>query len=119
MLCFIAPRTSKIQSLSSLIDGWGTNGTQVTAGMSSSHFRLGRGTALDRSKYLQFSHHPHTVELTCCSLALLEMYCILARIIFSFDIELADKTKVWVKDQDVFFFWQKPPLNMFLKPRVL
>ncbi|KAI9150750.1 Trichothecene C-15 hydroxylase [Paramyrothecium foliicola] len=53
------------------------------------------------------------------SLAYMEMRLILARIILNFDIELALQSRDWMKDQKVCFFWKKPPLWVYLKPRQL
>lgn len=49
------------------------------------------------------------------SLANAEMRTILARLIYNFDMELVDPNEDWL-DQDVFFLWRKPPLNVYLTP---
>lgn len=49
------------------------------------------------------------------SLAYVEMRVILARMIFNFDMELAEPEKDWL-DQDAFFLWDKPALNVKLTP---
>jgi hypothetical protein len=46
------------------------------------------------------------------------MRLILARIIFNFDISLAIESQNWATDQKVVFFWKKPPLWTFYKPRM-
>ena len=46
------------------------------------------------------------------------MQLILARIIWNFDLELAADSMDWSKDQEIYFFWNKPPLNVYLKLRV-
>ncbi|KAF9877225.1 trichothecene c-15 hydroxylase [Colletotrichum karsti] len=51
------------------------------------------------------------------SLAYAEMRIILARIIWNFDIELAPESRSWTENQKVYFFWQKPPLWTYFKPR--
>lgn len=51
------------------------------------------------------------------SLAYAEMRLILARIIFNFDISLAPESRNWTLGQKVFFFWNKPPLWTYYKPR--
>lgn len=43
------------------------------------------------------------------------MRTILARLLFTFDIELVDPDNDWL-DQKVFFLWTKPPLNVYLTP---
>lgn len=50
------------------------------------------------------------------SLAYVEMRIILARMIFNFDMELAEPEKDWL-DQDAFVLWDKPALNVKLTPR--
>ncbi|ROV97385.1 hypothetical protein VMCG_06862 [Cytospora schulzeri] len=49
------------------------------------------------------------------NLAYAEMRTILARVLFNFDLELADPEKDWM-DQNVFFLWTKPALNVYLTP---
>jgi cytochrome P450 len=54
--------------------------------------------------------------LTCAnSLALAEMRLILAKVLFSFDLELLDKSGTWMSSQKVFTLWQKPDLMVELK----
>ncbi|KAJ5160583.1 uncharacterized protein N7482_007587 [Penicillium canariense] len=50
------------------------------------------------------------------NLAYVEMRIILARMIFNFDMELAEPEKDWL-DQDSFFLWDKSALNVKLTPR--
>ncbi|KXH65979.1 cytochrome P450 [Colletotrichum salicis] len=50
------------------------------------------------------------------NLAYSEMRLILARILFSFDLKLADEGRDWIKGQKVYIVWQKPSLNVYLKP---
>ncbi|KAL2874085.1 hypothetical protein SGCOL_010766 [Colletotrichum sp. CLE4] len=50
------------------------------------------------------------------NLAYSEMRLILARILFSFDLKLADEGRDWIKSQKVYIVWQKPSLNVYLKP---
>jgi hypothetical protein len=40
----------------------------------------------------------------------------MARMIWHFDIQLAEESKDWIK-QDVFFMWEKPALNVKLSHR--
>ena len=44
------------------------------------------------------------------------MRLILARIIFNFDLKLADDSKDWMRKQKIFFLWEKGPLNVYLEP---
>lgn len=49
------------------------------------------------------------------NLAYAEMRLILTRILFNFDLELADD-KDWLKEQKAHILWTKPPLNVYLTP---
>jgi hypothetical protein len=44
------------------------------------------------------------------------MRLILAKVLFSFDLELVDKTQDWMDGQKVFTLWQKPSLTVKLLP---
>lgn len=46
------------------------------------------------------------------------MRLILARIIWNFEITLADDSKNWL-DQELYILWDKPALNVYLTPRKL
>ncbi|KAK7958457.1 cytochrome p450 [Apiospora saccharicola] len=50
------------------------------------------------------------------NLAYAEMRLILAKIIFNFDIHLADDSEDWIDRQDVYFLWEKPALHVHLTP---
>lgn len=50
------------------------------------------------------------------SLAYAEMRLILARVIYNFDMEIADDSKGWMERQKIYLLWQKGPLNVFLNP---
>lgn len=43
------------------------------------------------------------------------MRLILAKILFNFDIELADKEKDWI-DHKSYVLWDKPALDIYLTP---
>ncbi|KAH8647387.1 putative cytochrome P450 [Xylariales sp. PMI_506] len=51
------------------------------------------------------------------NLAYAEMRLILARIIFDFDLKLADDSKEWIERQKSFMLWDRLPLNVYLTPR--
>jgi hypothetical protein len=51
------------------------------------------------------------------SLAYAEMRLILARILYNFDMRLADKSKEWMKNQQTFSLRDKPKLWVHLIPR--
>lgn len=48
------------------------------------------------------------------SLAYCEIRMILCKILYNFDIKLSPKCLDWI-NQDVYFFWDKPPLIVELK----
>ncbi|RYO92945.1 hypothetical protein DL766_010411 [Monosporascus sp. MC13-8B] len=50
------------------------------------------------------------------NLAYAEMRLILAKIIFNFDLRLADESRNWLKDQKAFTVWLKSPLPVYLTP---
>ncbi|KAK8042505.1 cytochrome P450 [Apiospora phragmitis] len=50
------------------------------------------------------------------NLAYAEMRLILAKIVFNFDLHLADDSKDWLDRQSVYFLWEKPALYMHLTP---
>ncbi|GES60414.1 cytochrome P450 [Aspergillus terreus] len=50
------------------------------------------------------------------NLAYTEMRLILARVIYNFDLKLADDSTDWLKRQKVWFFWNRPALNVYLTP---
>lgn len=54
--------------------------------------------------------------LTTASLAYAEMRLIMAKLLWSFDVELVEPEKNWMEEQRVFALWEKPPLNMRLTP---
>ncbi|KAI1846205.1 hypothetical protein JX265_010582 [Neoarthrinium moseri] len=50
------------------------------------------------------------------NLAYAEMRLILARLIFDFDMKLADDSKRWIERQKAFPLWDRIPLNVYLTP---
>ncbi|KAH8681179.1 cytochrome P450 [Xylariales sp. PMI_506] len=52
------------------------------------------------------------------NLAYAEMRLILSRILFTFDLKIADDSRDWFQGQKVFTLWQKPNLNVYLTPVV-
>ncbi|KAI0123374.1 cytochrome p450 monooxygenase [Xylariales sp. AK1849] len=50
------------------------------------------------------------------NLAISEMKFILARILWNFDMELADHNETWMDKQKAYFLWHKPELPVYLKP---
>ncbi|KAK4062902.1 hypothetical protein Trihar35433_8697 [Trichoderma harzianum] len=51
------------------------------------------------------------------NLAYAEMRLILAKILWNFDISLHPDSKDWLQDNRAFTLWQKPDLNIYIKPR--
>lgn len=58
-------------------------------------------------------------NLTYFSLAYAEMRLILAKILWNFDISLHPDSRNWYEESEVYGFWQKPNLNVYIKPRVV
>jgi cytochrome P450 len=52
------------------------------------------------------------------SLAYAEMRLILAKLVFNFDMSLADDSRGWLRDQKAYTVWDKPALNIHMKPVV-
>lgn len=50
------------------------------------------------------------------TLAYAEMRLILACLIWGFDMSLSEQSKGWLKDQKNFLLWEKPVLDVYLKP---
>ncbi|GJC87619.1 cytochrome P450 monooxygenase aclL [Colletotrichum liriopes] len=50
------------------------------------------------------------------NLAYVEMRLVLARLVWNFDIELAEESQGWAERQKVFILWDKGPLKVHLKP---
>ncbi len=50
------------------------------------------------------------------SLAYAEMRLIFARILYDFDLRLANDAKDWVKRQHAYTIWERIPLNIFFTP---
>lgn len=57
------------------------------------------------------------MKMRLISLAYTEMRIILARIIWNFEMSLADDSRNWADSQDAWVVWEKPPLNVCLTPR--
>lgn len=45
------------------------------------------------------------------------MRLILARIIWNFDMKLADRDEEWIDHNGVYVIWEKKPLKVYLTPR--
>ncbi|KAF9875733.1 cytochrome p450 [Colletotrichum karsti] len=52
------------------------------------------------------------------NLAYVEMRIMLARLIWNFDLLLADDSQDWMEKQMIYVLWAKGPLNVYLKPVV-
>ena len=50
------------------------------------------------------------------SLAYAETRLVLARIVFEFDMQLADDSKNWIDRQRNYPLWDRVPLNVYLTP---
>ncbi|KAK1982658.1 cytochrome P450 [Colletotrichum cereale] len=63
---------------------------------------------------------PFAVGLRNCigrNLAYGEMRLILARVIWNFDMRLAEESRGWAERSQVYLLWEKEPLKVFLTPR--
>ena len=47
------------------------------------------------------------------------MRLILAKIMWNFDLSLHPDSKDWMQGHHAFSLWQKPDLNVYIKPRVM
>lgn len=45
------------------------------------------------------------------------MRIILARVLWNFDLSLADESKDWLRRQKIYLLWEKSPLYVYLTPR--
>ncbi|KAK1996652.1 cytochrome P450 [Colletotrichum falcatum] len=50
------------------------------------------------------------------NLAYVEMRLILARVLWNFDIKIADNSTDWASRQKIYLLWEKGPLNAYLTP---
>jgi cytochrome P450 len=50
------------------------------------------------------------------NLAYVEMRLILARILWNFDLRIAEESVDWLRKQRIYNFWQKGKLNVYLTP---
>ncbi|GKT41806.1 cytochrome P450 monooxygenase aclL [Colletotrichum spaethianum] len=50
------------------------------------------------------------------NLAYVEMRIILARLLWNFDLVLADDSQQWMETQKIYTLWEKGPLNVYLRP---
>jgi hypothetical protein len=41
----------------------------------------------------------------------------LSKVLWNFDLSLAEDSKDWVDRCEAYLIWKKPPLNVYLKPR--
>ena len=44
------------------------------------------------------------------------MRLILAKIIFNFDMKIADHSRNWLETQKIYALWDKPALDVYLTP---
>ncbi|KAK1984934.1 cytochrome P450 [Colletotrichum cereale] len=51
------------------------------------------------------------------NLAYVEMRIVLARLLWNFDLELAEDSERWMDDQKIYTLWEKGPLNVYLRAR--
>ncbi|KAK4235694.1 cytochrome P450, partial [Achaetomium macrosporum] len=66
------------------------------------------------------AHQPFSYGPRSCigkNLAYAEMRLILARVVWCFDIRLAEETEGWDERSKMYLLWEKGPVNVFLTPR--
>ncbi|KAH8807414.1 cytochrome P450 monooxygenase [Xylogone sp. PMI_703] len=51
------------------------------------------------------------------NLAYAEMRLILARLLWKYDIQLSEDSKVWAEKSKIYTLWEKGPVNVYLRPR--
>jgi len=61
--------------------------------------------------------HGHWTELTQVSMAWMEMRIVLAKLYYTFDIELLDQDLDWHRDCKMYLIWQRPMLKAKLSVR--
>ena len=44
------------------------------------------------------------------------MRLILARLVYAFDVSIAEGSRDWVDRQRIYLMWEKGPLEVFLRP---
>lgn len=65
--------------------------------------------------HLCFLQTPELMTTEQNSLAYFEMRLILARLFYSFDLELREDCEDWISGQRHYMAWEKPPLFVRLK----
>lgn len=55
--------------------------------------------------------------MNTCSLAYIEMRIILARVLWNFDLRLAEQSRDWLGRQKIYLLWEKSPLYVYMTPR--
>lgn len=60
---------------------------------------------------------PTSADGGATSLAYIEMRIILARVLWNFDLKLANESRDWLRRQKIYLLWEKSPLYVYLTPR--
>ncbi|KAK4627038.1 Cytochrome P450 monooxygenase sthF [Fulvia fulva] len=68
-----------------------------------------------RDGFYPFSYGPRSC--LAMNLAYAEMRFILARLMWNFEIKIADKSRNWLEEQKAYLIWEKPGLHVHLTPR--
>ena len=76
---------------------------------------LGKKYVACQPGYLSDTEIVTTDIFICFSLAYTEMRLILAKLVYAFDIKMAQGNDDWM-DQRTFGVWEKPALNVYLTP---
>lgn len=67
--------------------------------------------------FLYKDHEVKELKLTLFSLAYVEMRVILARVLWNFDLTIAEDSRHWQEQEEVYTLWLKGDLNFYLTPR--
>lgn len=129
--CITGVPCSPTPSSSTRRGSWAIRATLRITRRLSSHFMLGRDRALVEREYISIliillqngsTEGYYWSLINSCSLfssrlAYAEMKLILARLLFNFDLTLAEESTGWMDNQKAYNLWSKPPLFMHLTPR--
>lgn len=108
--------TSKTPFSSTPSGGWATRHLPATTRMLFSHSMLDPGIAWEGSKCLVLHCLNGGLCLTELSLAYIEMRIILSRVLWNFDMRIAEESVDWMSKQRIYNLWEKGPLMVYLTP---
>jgi cytochrome P450 len=80
-------------------------------------FSLGPRNCIGKKYFILYILPRCRMLIAITSLAYAEMQMILARVIWNFDIELAESSMSWMETMKIYSLWEKPPLMVKLTAR--